>query len=108
MAEPNPVTDDEQERKRLFHDVWGDAPALRSRRAARGEGDLEVPENLALTATPAGRLDELEQDVRRLEDMVILLRRTTEQGFDELRKTMLRLAQAVEGATRKSGTRSKA
>lgn len=107
MAEPSPVNDDEQGRQRLLRDVWGDNAELQPRRSRppqRGS-DLPVPD---LLPQANGRIDDIERQVRQLQDDVASLRRMTDEGLQEIRHTMLRLAEAVQAITGPSGPRRKA
>ena len=102
MANPSPTRDNEHERKQLFQDVWGDAPDEVRRRRARSvpEDDASVPDSLRLPSPADVRIDQLERQLRQLQDDVASLRRMTEEGLHEIRTTILRLAEAVQAATR--------
>ncbi len=91
--------DDEQERRQLFESVWGDSPdAARPPRSRSGPRADDVG-SISPAPISAGRIDELERQVRELRESLEALRQTTEEGFGEMRRTMLRLAEAVQAST---------
>jgi hypothetical protein len=103
MVDPSPTPDAEQERQRLFQAVWGDASGPRPiQRPRRTPGVDELPP----AAAPASDIiATLERQVSELRQSLEDLHQMTEQGFSEMRQTMLRLAEAVQAATKKPAAR---
>jgi hypothetical protein len=101
------MTDDDQERERLFHDVWGDAAVDRPRSPRRGPGVPSSEEGQPAAtlqppgANPANLILEVGETVRQLRLDLEATRRMTEEGLAEMRATMLRLAEAVQALQRR-------
>lgn len=92
-------TNEEQERRRLFQDIWGDAPETKTaRRTRKPKGAEEIVPPAGLVA-PGNDLQEIKLQLAQLRENLETLRGVTEEGFGEIRRTMLRLAEAVQTAT---------